>query len=301
MEESATPNALDVLSNIPATGTSEQPDSTQNHQQDKFANRFAALSKKEKELRMMEQQFNEKMKGIKEHENDLNEYREQKKLRETDPMAWLEKNNLSYEKLTEKVMEAPDYQQNAQWRAIQKEIGSLREMIDGFKGEFGGFKESITKKEQEQQQKAQEENHQAYLSHVEQFLESRPDDFELIRTFGDPSFFVEMQQQYYNKNGTVCEVEKLAEAYEKHLEDEQLDKQYKKMKSLKKFKEKYGDDPWTPEQADMGLPQMNTRNPNKTLNRNFSTATPSTSNTDRFLSKEESMARAAQLIRFLPE
>jgi len=284
-----------------AGGTTPQ----QPPQDDKFATKFAALSRKEKEIRLRDQQAQERMKSLQEHESKVKEYEEWKKqqeevrrLKEADPLAWLEKEGLNYEKLTDHVVNRDEYTKDSEYRSLKKDFVGMRDYIQELKEEIKGLKEG-RQKEVEETQKAQNERaYREWISSVEKTIQENSEEFELVSNYGSVDVIGEMQMEYMKEHGKPAELKQLLQAYENYLE-KQTDEEYNRMKGLKKFKKHLPpEDILGEDEAQTDSPQIlpSRQNVHRTLNNSFNFATPPKEN--RPLNSEESLREAARLIRF---
>lgn len=148
----------------------------------KFAAKFAALGRREKEIRMREQrvaqsmkQMEDRLKQMEERVKDADSFDERLK---TDPLGVLEKKGLSYKDLTEKFVlkpeETPETKQNSTIDELRNQVKALAERLE---------KDEQTKKTSlEQAQKQQiERAKQNYLNSLTTFVNDAGEKYELIR------------------------------------------------------------------------------------------------------------------------
>lgn len=305
-----TPQTEDVNQN--GEGGDQAPDGQGEGGQggeDKFSDRFAALSRKERELRGME----EKIKGWTTEKSDYQkqmdelkkwrtEQEEIEKIKDIDPLEYLSKKGLDYEKLTEHVVNRDDYAKDSEYRSLKKEMMGMKEYIESLKSELSGFKDNYSKEKESYQKQENEKATNQYLGEIKGFIEENAENYELVKSYGDPQQILESQLEYYQKHGKAAPLEEIIQNYEKYLE-EQMEEQYNKMKGLKKFSSKYGQkDIFERDEDDQSdsiqyIPSHRNFH-SKTLTNDFNGGLPPKS-PDRRLSSEESLKEAAKMIRFL--
>jgi hypothetical protein len=272
-----TPNVASVnieaaAPEAPAAPVVETPKPTSD--EDNFAKRFAALSRKEKEIRAAQ----EETKAIKDQYTD---YDTAKKLAKTNPDEFLKKFGVTYEELTE-------YYINGRPK-VDPKVQEIEERLASFQ-----------KQAEEKEKKLQEEVRQSaiakFRTEQEAQVKAMGDKFELVNAAKAYDLVYQVTQEYFDANKDKVENiadamlshEKAAEMVENYLEQE-LDK----FSSTGKLKSKFGAklDPKTETSAKIEPPKES-----KTLTNSMtSSANP---NSSRPLTREESIERAARLIKW---
>jgi hypothetical protein len=263
---------------------------------DLFASKFAALSRKEKQLRDRERSMNDrirqmedKLKSIEEKEKQFNSFDEQLK---ADPLSVLEKKGLSYKDLTEKFIlkpeDTPEQKQNSIITELQTQIKSLMDRIE--------HKDQQEKKSAEQaQQQRVEQAKQDYLKQLTGHVNEAGDKYELIRQNDAVNVVYEVMEEAYasllQEKGegyqlSQEEIAKLrdeaADAVETHLLEEA-----KKLVESNKLKSLLGSVP--PKQEP-------TKKQPVTLSNNLSQQVPSVPGES--LSDDESKRRVAAMLKW---
>jgi DNA repair ATPase RecN len=243
-------------------------------EEDNFAKRFAALSRKEKEIRAAQ----EEAKALKDKYTD---YETAKKLAKVNPHEFLEKFGVTYEELTE-------YYINGRPK-VDPKVQEIEERLATFQ-----------KQAEEKEKKLQEEVRQSaiakFRTEQESFVKSAGEKFELVNAAKAYDLVYQVTQEYFDANKDKVENiadamlshEKAAEMVENHLEQE-----LEKFSSTGKLKNKFGvkQDPKTET-----LAKIEQAKESKTLTNSMTgSANP---NTSRPLTREESIERAARLIKW---
>jgi len=238
-------------------------------EEDSFAKRFAALARKEKKMR----QETEETKLIKDKYVD---YDTAKKLAKTNPEEFLKKYDLSYEELTEYFISGRP-KVDPKVLEIQEELAKVKKERD------------------EEKTRLQEETRQAAISKfkTEQMsvVKAAGAKFELINTTGAYDLIYDVTKEYFeankdeNGNGKILSHEEAADMVEKYLEQE-VEKFLKADKIKNKFTQVNGK---TETVAKTETPESKTLTNSMTSSANLQT---------KPLSREESLERAARLIKW---
>lgn len=179
----------------------------------KMASKFAALAKREQKVRMQETALKEKLAKISEYEmND--------KLFNENPLEWLSKKGVTFDKLTQLAL-------NDGKKPPEMQIKELEERLDRERRER-------EERETEAAKKRVEAQRQEFFEGVTGFLKENPDRFELCLAEGDgvPELIFEVMNVHKEKTGRILPLEQAAEAVEKHFES-LLDEKFVKLNKLK--------------------------------------------------------------------
>ena len=238
-------------------------------EEDSFAKRFAALARKEKKMR----QETEETKLIKDKYVD---YETAKKLAKTNPEEFLKKYDLTYEDLTQ-------FYINGRPKVDPKVLEIEEEL------------QKVKKERDEERTKLQEETRQAAISKFKteqtSVVKSGGARFELINTTGAYDLVYDVTREYFETNkdengvGKILSHEEAADMVEKYLEQE-VEKFLKADKIKNKFVKT---DAKTETSAKIEQPESKTLTNSMTSSANVQS---------KPLSREESIERAARLIKW---
>ncbi len=267
---------------VGATETTEIPKVEVPKKEDFLAPKFAALTRKEKQVRAMEQSVKQQMAEIERMRADFEGKSKSTAAQEAqllnelkaNPLKFMEKHGLSFDQLTQ-------MQLNEQNPTTEMMIARMREEL---KAEMGGEIESVKKSLKDKEELAAKQQYEAavtgYKTELTEFVKQNADTYELIVANGATELMFETAEAYYAQTGKVPNNEELAKAVEEHLEE-----RAREILKLKKFQ---------PQTA-------------KTLEANTSKTAPTLSNTlaaevpktgSKILSDEESRRQAAKLLRW---
>lgn len=233
----------------------------------KFASKFAALSRKEQSLRLKEQ-------TLKHQEADYKAYKEEQKLLNDNPLEYLNKKGLTFDKLTQLAL-------NDGKKPAEMQVQELREQLE---------REKLEREESEKTaaQKSYEVQKVSFVNEIKDFIESNKESYELVSVADEPSELIyNVIEQHYLNTKRVLPVKEAVEMVEKHFESE-LESKYSK---LNKFKSKFG----AKEPVEVKTETVK-QSPTLTNSQAAAVATP---HTQKVMSVDESKREAAKLLKWV--
>jgi len=245
-----------------------------------FSRRFAALSKRQKDLFNKEQE-------LKKQELRYKELEEIESLREKNPLEYLKKKNMNFDDLLSSVLKENEPP------TVEDKLTALEKKIEAYQK----AEEEKALRAKEEAEKAAKENEQkaidGFKKEIDAFIKSDVEKYELINANGATEMVFEVISENYQKTQQVMPTEEAAQLVEAYLEQE-LDKILK----LKKVASKFGPKP----EEKLGLnpvDKMQQQAPHLLTQTLKSTVTPSASSStsDANLSFEERMEKAKALMR----
>ena len=251
----------------------------QEGEDDQFSRKFAALSRREKDIRAKEADYEYRMSELEERLQELQNPPEEpqapieERLRR-NPFETLEEMGLGYDKLTELALNDGKLTPEMQMKLMREELEH------GYKSKFEELEERLSQKEQEEEYNKYESIETNFKQEIDSFVNGK-DEFELINANGASDLVYDVIEEHYNDTGRVLNMDEAAEAVESYLEDE-----LEKLMSLGKVKSKF-----SPRQE-----QVFKRQPSPTLSNAHSAQ--AYQRADRPLSNEESVKEAAKLIKW---
>lgn len=271
-------------------GQNKQQEQSSKSSDDEFSSKFAALSRREKALREREAQIDSKLLELEERFNQLQqpqepqvepepelplEYRLKK-----DPLNTLKDLGLSYEQLTNLAL-------NDGKLTPEMQMDLLRQEIDQ---KYSSEIEKLKQELEERDKRLEEEKYNEVVNNFKTELTNFVNDsekYELIRANDASDLVYDVIEQHYGETGRILSKEEAADAVEEYLEEE-----LEKLLKVGKVKNKL-----TPQeaaqQAASPKPTMTQKAP--TLSNAHSAAA---SKPSRPLTREESVARAASLLKW---
>jgi len=298
--------ALDAALEGEESESEAAPEVEAEPEDDKFASKFAALSRRDKELRERESEVNNKLALLEEKlealqnpaapepeaepevvEETLAQY---KRRLSSDPLGTLSADGLSYEQLTELALNDGKLTQDMQMKLMREELEG------NFKSELEGIKSSLAKKEEEEierQKETEEKQYEQVVNDYKQNLTNFINDtqeFELIRANDSVDLVFDVIEDYHAETGRVLDMQEAAAQVEAYLEEE-VDRIVNKTQKLK---------------AKFGISQEKAEEIVKAQEQPGSTQSPTLSNANSTMAskssrprtRDESVLTAASLLKW---
>ena len=251
---------------------------------DDFSRKFAALSRREKEIRAKEAEYDKRIAELEERLGSFGkkpepepelpiEYRLKK-----DPLRALEDMGLSYDKLTELALNDGKLTPEMQMRL-------MREELEGdYRKKFEELENRLIEKEKSDEQRRYDDIQRGFQNEIEDFVISNSDKYELIQANEANDIIYDVIEEHYNETGRILDIEEAADAVENYLEEEA-----EKLLSLGKLRSKFGiendfEQEESPRQSQVTLSNAMSAQANERVGRK--------------LSDDESKALAAKMLKW---
>lgn len=267
--------------------TNEVEVSEEPAQKDEFSSKFAALSRREKELRNRERQIEQKIAEFEARMEQLSAPKEEPKQPEVpldykfkrDPLKTLEELGYSYEDLTNMVL-------NDGKMSVEMQMKLMREEIEkDYRSKYEQIEQKLLEKE-----KAEEEA--KYTSTIENFKREIADyvtsneAYELIQANDAFDLVYDVIEQYYQENGRILETSEAADQVEQYLEEE-AQRLFEKSSKLKS------------RLTSASAPAAPQKRQSPTLSNSQSVSGNQSLSADSLLTREESIAKLANQIKWI--
>lgn len=244
-----------------------------------LSRKFAALMKREKLLTQREKETNDKWSEV--------EKLQKAKLKAKDDIgSFLQEHGLTYKEVT-------DYYLNGGTPTVEMKLRRLEEQIEQDK--LKRDEDEATKRQSE----LDSQNERVIESHkrqVKEFIDSKPEDFELIKANDAHDEVFNVIESYWQKTGQILPMDKAAA----HVEEEFLN-ETKKLFELKKVKSFY--EPKKEEEAKevatpmpSVVPRMVPSSP-KTLTNQMAAQVAPAKQVSSYLSEDESKRKMAEFLK----
>jgi len=284
--ETAT-DQIDVALADKQTSEAAADDTTEQPQEDvDFSKKFAALSRKEKDLRSRETDYDTKMAELQARLDELEssktvepepapelplEYRIKK-----DPLGTLAELGLDYEALTNLALNDGKLSNDMQMKLMREE------MEGDYRKKFEDLETRLNEKEKAEEESRYDKVINDFKSEIETVVNSDSEAYELIQANDATDLVYDVIESHYNENNRVLDVKEAAEAVESYLEEEA-----RKLLKLKKLTKS--------EEVEEVAVKPNTQS-SPTLTNDHSAM--SQNQTDKKLSSEESVYNAAKMLKW---
>lgn len=270
------PQAEQVAEQAPEAESQPEP----KKEVDPFASKFAALSKREKELRQREREIESK---FAEFEAKMKEYEAKNAKPAEDPLEYyknpkklLEKHGWDVDKLLKYEVEGEKLPVEMQMELVKRELESKYEK------QLEDLRNEIMNDRKAKEEEKLTQTKQQFMNELTSYVNT-DERFELIRANDAVDLIYDVIQAHYEDTGNILDTEQAALHVEQYLEDEV--KQV--LSKTKKFT-----------QASSSTPAAEKKVSTQTIsNAMAQTSTPAASNAR--LSPEDSKAKAAAMIRWL--
>lgn len=279
-EQSAASEITAKISSVPSeTGESVTPDGKRVYEPGKdeskidFSSRFAALTKREKEIMARD-------KAIKEKEQTIAEYQKAKEMAKTDPLKFMELHGLTYDQLTNFILDSS----HGEKPSIEQKVTMLEERLE----------REATEKEAAKQREIEADEERiikAYQDEIQKHVAENADECEMIRLTDNYDLVFEVAKEHFEASGQILSVSEAAKAVEDYLTTEAREKILK----AKKFSK--GDDSKTAQETgNVFAEKLATKSP--TLTNEIATDGGNSVNpyTPHWVDAEESKRRAAAFL-----
>lgn len=280
----AAENTQEVVENTQET-TEAQDQQTQEPQTDDFAKKFAALSRREKEIRTKEQEYEQRLAELNaktdalHNKEDGNDQEDQLPLEyrlKRNPLKTLEEMGFGYDKLTELALNDGKLPPEMQMKLMREELES------DYKTKFEQLEEKLKAKELEEQNQKLDTVVNNFKQEIKQLVSSDTEKYELINASDSQDLVFDIISEHYNETQRILPIEEAAQAVEAHLLEE-----FGKYSNLKKL---------SSGTEAIKEPEVQSRQ-SPTLSNDHSAQ--SVNSTDKKLSDSESKALAAQMLKWV--
>lgn len=241
-----------------------------------FSKQFAALARREKQLRARED-------SVKDVEQRRTASEELQKLAKDDPLALMRKFGIEYSDLTHRVLNDGN--------ASQEEAG--RHAKDVLTNRLNALEEAEKKRVESAEASKLNTVYQGLVDEIRQMVENNP-KYELIGTRGAFSTVAEVMQEHYNQHQEVLGLDKACELVETYFESE-IESYLKSSKTRDKYQALLAEQATKQAEAEQDKKEAPASTRPRTLTNDLATQKPVES-TSQMLPREESLERIAQML-----
>lgn len=259
------------------------------NRQEKISKYLADMAKKQAQLRRKEKELEQKTKektGV-----DINDLKNRAK---EDPLGVLEEIGLNYNDVTKRIISGKDSEEK---RQLQKALDRLDEL-----------QKTIEQRDQEAQQREASQKIESYKTQLRDHITAKASDYELINATQSYDAVYDTIRQYYEQTDRILTFDEAANVVENELEKQELSRLEAILKTnkakkwgLKRQEGESQDLVNASQKAEGTEPPARESRPvstgaQKTITGEMVATTPMQRR--RRMSRDESVAEAAKLIRF---
>lgn len=196
------------------------------------------ISEQQQKLAKAQAEIEAKSKELDAKLDRVNKYEEAKKRSKENPLALLEENNLTFDELTQFVL-------NNKNQPPELKVKALEELVTGLGKKLEDSIGQLRAEEAQRKQANTDEALKHYKQELKKAISAKPDDYELIIASNAFDTVYEVQKVYWEQNGTDLPVEEAAEQVERFFY-QQGEKLLKAKKFAPKPKVEEASDPVKP-------------------------------------------------------
>lgn len=182
-------------------------------EQDKFAAKFAALSRKEKQMRDRERIIATREAAIQAAEAEKTKYTQELESFKTrirrEPLKVMEEHGLTYQQLAEIMLNdgkpTKDMEMSEREQAIQAQIKALED--------------KLAAKEAAEEEARYQQTLQAFKTNIADFVNNTP-EYELVRANDAIELVYQVIEEHHASTGEILDTKRAADAVEEHLLEE---------------------------------------------------------------------------------
>lgn len=257
----------------------QQEQEVQNTQQeDKFASKFAALSRKEKIIRQREAELTQRLQELenraKQQDEEFGKWKSVPDRLKKEPLKVLEEAGLTFEELTEMALNDGKPTSDMQQADLEKRLSSKLEELE----------RKLQEKEENEKLSKQEAMLSEFKRGLENYIDENASNYELVKANDAFELVFDVIEAQAERTGEIMDYKDACDAVEAYLLEE-----VKQHLSLSKIKALLGSE-------GTGVQSEQDKQSSVTLSNELS-AQPTSENGSR-LSDEESKKLAARMIRW---
>lgn len=267
----------DALTEKAASESTSEPVPAQ--EEDKSASKFAALSRKEKDVRLAEQKLDQREQEFnlrqKEMDDKYSHYQNLQDRLRTEPLKVMEENNLTYQQLTEMVLNDGGKTTDMRLEDIETKYNTRIEQLEN----------QLTERSKQDEEAKFDTVIEDFILDITDFVDENAQEYELIQANNGINLIYEVIEQHHQDTGNILSMKEATDHVEQYYVSE-----VEKHKELPKVRKLLGLESSEEE------PSKEESQPSPTLTNTQASTVPN--RTERLLSREDSLSEAAKLIRF---
>lgn len=183
--------------------------------EDPFSVKFAALSRREKQLRQQEKELNRRMQEL-ESKNTVNAPKEEAKAElppleyrlKKDPLGTLKEMGFTYDKLAELVSNDGKLPQDMQLELLRQELD------DKYNKEIQSIKDELLNRDKKSEEERLAQTIENFKSELSSFVDTNPEEYEQIKANDAVDTVYELIEQHYQDTGNILSNKEAADAVE---------------------------------------------------------------------------------------
>lgn len=208
--EAAAPTAQEVLGTAPEAAP-ESPAPAPEPEKPR-ADRFALLARKEQDLLRKQQAVKQQQQILAQQAEQLRAFEQAKKQALLNPLDALKQLGLTYEQITEFVLNDNKPTPNA-------EVMSVRQELEEFKRAQREEQEKLLEQQREMQTREQQAIIESFREEVGEYVSQHAETYELTNLYGGANLVSDVIEEHFKQSGKLLTIPEAAKLVEEHYEE----------------------------------------------------------------------------------
>lgn len=210
--EAPTPTAQEVLGSAPVEAEAPAPAPEVEKPAPPKADRFAMLARKEQDLFRKQQAVRQQQEALARQAEEIRAFQEAKRQATLNPLDALKQLGLTYEQITEFVLNDNKPTPNA-------EVQSVRQELEEFKRQAREEQQRVLEEQRAMQAREQQQIIESFRSEVKEYVSQHADTYELTTLYGGDNLVSDVIEEHFRQSGKLLTIPEAAKLVEEHYED----------------------------------------------------------------------------------
>jgi len=210
--EAAAPTAQEVLGTAPEAAPEAPAPAPEPAPEKPRADRFALLARKEQDLLRKQQAVRQQQAQLARQAEELRAFEQAKKQALLNPLDALKQLGLTYEQITEFVLNDNKPTPNA-------EVMSVRQELEEFKRAQREEQEKLLEQQREMQTREQQAIIESFREEVGEYVSQHAETYELTNLYGGANLVSDVIEEHFKQSGKLLTIPEAAKLVEEHYEE----------------------------------------------------------------------------------
>lgn len=210
--EAAAPTAQEVLGTAPEAAPEAPAPAPEPAPEKPRADRFALLARKEQDLLRKQQAVKQQQQILAQQAEQLRAFEQAKKQALLNPLDALKHLGLTYEQITEFVLNDNKPTPNA-------EVMSVRQELEEFKRAQREEQEKLLEQTREMQTREQQAIIESFREEVGEYVSQHAETYELTNLYGGANLVSDVIEEHFKQSGKLLTIPEAAKLVEEHYEE----------------------------------------------------------------------------------
>jgi len=210
--EATAPTAQEVLGTAPEAAPEAPAPAPEPAPEKPRADRFALLARKEQDLLRKQQAVRQQQAQLARQAEELRAFEQAKKQALLNPLDAIKQLGLTYEQITEFVLNDNKPTPNA-------EVMSVRQELEEFKRAQREEQEKLLEQTREMQTREQQAIIESFREEVGEYVSQHVETYELTNLYGGANLVSDVIEEHFKQSGKLLTIPEAAKLVEEHYED----------------------------------------------------------------------------------